>query len=109
MLLHGEQYLELKAPLPAAGRLKTVPRIIDIKVQSLLLQTLVPRDRAIPGCVWGPTGACICVCVAMESWELQMCRVVCLVVRGGGRESAIRGLAAAIAETSLPLLLRMHV
>jgi multifunctional beta-oxidation protein len=32
MLLHGEQYLELKAPLPTAGRLKTVPRIIDIKV-----------------------------------------------------------------------------
>eukprot|EP00884_Botryococcus_braunii_P015108 jgi/Botrbrau1/23599/Bobra.0141s0062.1 len=31
MLLHGEQYLELKGPLPSAGRLKTVPRIIDIK------------------------------------------------------------------------------
>ena len=30
LLLHGEQYLELKHPLPRAGQLKTTTRIIDV-------------------------------------------------------------------------------
>ena len=31
MLLHGEQYLEMKAPLKAAGRLLTSARVLDVQ------------------------------------------------------------------------------
>ena len=43
MLLHGEQYLELKAPLKATGRLLTTARVLEVqdkgKAAVVVLQT----------------------------------------------------------------------
>lgn len=116
MLLHGEQYLELKEPLPAAGRLRTVPRIIDIKVHQQPHRTCLLRVRAVAGCVarvhaymFVPMGRIFpeyfCGsgrCVVFElRWYLGK--------GGSGHERFVRGVAAATAGVPLTRLIRMHM
>ncbi len=47
LLLHGEQYLELKQPLPSQGKLVTTSRVIDLIDKgkaALLILALTTRD-----------------------------------------------------------------
>ncbi|CAG8692856.1 8255_t:CDS:2, partial [Ambispora leptoticha] len=49
MLLHGEQYLEVKKPIPVSGKLITTPRVIDIldkgKGASLVIGTTTRDEK----------------------------------------------------------------